>query len=157
MMTNTADRIDLLILGALQVSPDSTIMAIAESTGLSRNTIRARLGAYAGNGALRPFDSRVDPAFLGFPLRAVILTTVRQRRLDDVAEKLATIPEVIAVDGLSGATDLLVHAVARDAEDLYATAGSILAIDGVKRTETGLVMRELVPHRILQLAPRDER
>lgn len=151
-MTVLADRVDLRILAALQDAPDSTIQAIATQTGLSRNTIRARLRAYAENEVLRSFDQRIDPAFLGYPLRAVILVSVRQRQLDEVSGALARITAVISVDGLSGATDLLVQVVARDADDLYAVAGEILTIEGVKRTETGLVMRELVKHRVLQLA-----
>jgi DNA-binding Lrp family transcriptional regulator len=52
---------------------------------------------------------------------------------------------------LSGQTDLLVHAVAADADDLYRIAGQILAIPGVERTDTALVMRELVSYRITPL------
>ena len=44
--------------------------------------------------------------------------------------------------------------VARDTEDLYRVAGQILTIDGVKRTNTGLVMGELVEYRIAQLLSR---
>lgn len=148
----TADQIDAKILRALQEVPDATIVAIAQTTGLSRNTVRARLAQYGQIGALEPFDWRVNPAFLGFPLRAFIFTSVRQRMLDEVAGALADIPEVLSIDGLSGATDLLVQVVARDAEGLYRIAADILAIEGVERTETGLVMRSLVARRVLQLA-----
>ena len=41
--------------------------------------------------------------------------------------------------------------VARDGDDLYRVAGSLLAIDGVERTTTSLVMRTLVPHRLTPL------
>jgi hypothetical protein len=44
--------------------------------------------------------------------------------------------------------DLLVQVVARDADDLYRVAGALLAIDGVERTSTSLVMRRLVEHRV---------
>jgi DNA-binding Lrp family transcriptional regulator len=64
---------------------------------------------------------------------------------------LSEVPEVLQVHGLSGVTDLLVQVVARDANDLYRVAGQILDIDGVTRTETGLVMGELVEYRIAQL------
>lgn len=51
------------------------------------------------------------------------------------------------VFGLSGAADLLVRVVARDADDLYRIAGMVPATRGVERTETALVMRELVTYR----------
>ena len=77
-----------------------------------------------------------------------------QRLLDPVAEALAAIPEVLEVVGVSGQGDLQVQVVARDADDLYRIAGRLLAIDGVERTTTSLVMRRLVDHRVTQLLPR---
>lgn len=152
MATNrTTDEIDAALLGALVESPNATGLALSETTGLSRNTVRARLARYDEEGTLRSMDRRLDPAALGYPLRAYLLTTVRQRELTGVAAALAAVPEVLEVTGLTGVADLLVHVVARDADDLYRIAGVVLAIDGVKRTTTGLVMTELVPYRSVQL------
>ena len=150
--TKSADRLDGALLRALQRTPDATMLALADETGLSRNTVRARLRRYEDE-TLEPFDRRVNPAFFGFPLRAYIFATVEQRRLDEVGAALARIREVISVEGLSGTADLLVQVAAKDAEGLYGTAGRVLEIDGVTRTETGLVMRTLVAPRVLQLAP----
>ena len=147
----TADEIDAVLLKALVEHPDATNLALSQQTGLARNTVRARLDRYAAEDSLRPFDRRIDPAFLGFPLTAFIVTTVTQRKLRAVSAALAEVPEVLQAHGLAGVTDLLVQVVARDADDLYRIAGQILAIDGVKRTNTGLVMGELVEYRIAQL------
>ena len=49
---------------------------------------------------------------------------------------------------------MLVHVVAADADDLYRVAGQILAIPGVERTNTSLVMRRLVDYRITPLLRR---
>jgi DNA-binding Lrp family transcriptional regulator len=68
-----------------------------------------------------------------------------------VATALREIVEVIADDGLSGEDDLLVHVVAKDAGDMYRVAGNILGIEGVERTRTSLVMRELIDFRLIQL------
>lgn len=146
-----ADAIDAALLRALIKDPDATNIAVAESTGLARNTVRARLSRYAEEQALRTFERRIDPAFLGYPLSAYVVTKVVQRKLASVAQSLGEIPEVIEVQGLSGINDLLVRVAARDADDLYRIAGRILDTDGVKRTNTGLVMRELIGYRIAQL------
>lgn len=42
---------------------------------------------------------------------------------------------------------LLVEVVARDADDLYRIVGTMLGIEGVKRTSTALVMRSMAPPR----------
>ena len=149
--SRTADRIDAALLRELIRHPEATNSALSEATGLARNTVRSRLTRYVEEGTLRSFERRIDPRFLGYPLSAYIVTKVKQRKLDEVAATLATIDEVIEVHGLSGITDLLIHVVARDADDLYRIAGRILDVDGVKRTSTGLVMREMVTYRISQL------
>lgn len=149
--SRTADDIDAALLRALVAHPDATNIALAEATGLARNTVRARLARYSTEQSLRSFERRIAPGFLGFPLEAFIVTTAKQRKLVAISATLAEIPEVIHVHGLAGVADLLVHVVARDADDLYRIAGRILDIDGVKRTSTGLVMGEFVEHRIAQL------
>jgi DNA-binding Lrp family transcriptional regulator len=56
--------------------------------------------------------------FLGSPLRAFVLTRVRQRLLTEVSAALTEVPEVVEVHGLSGGADLLIQVVAKDADDL---------------------------------------
>ncbi|MFF7334990.1 Lrp/AsnC ligand binding domain-containing protein [Streptomyces sp. NPDC008150] len=153
----SSDRIDptdARLLLALAAQPRATTVALAEASGLSRNTVQARLTALDRHDALQSFERRIDPAALGYPLPAFVTTQVGQRRLDEVAHALAAIPEVVQVHGLTGDADLLVHVVATDAEDLYRVAGQILGIPGVERTSTALVMRQLVPYRLAPLLRR---
>ena len=152
-MTNQrqVDSVDARILRALTVDPRATVVALAESTGLARNTVHARLNRLETEGVLQSLERRIDPVALGYPMTAFIFVTVVQRKLAPIAENLEGIPEVLEVYGLSGVTDLLVHIVARDADDLYRIAGRILDIDGVEKTTTGLAMRRLVDYRLTPL------
>ncbi|MDI2099610.1 Lrp/AsnC family transcriptional regulator [Ruicaihuangia caeni] len=150
-MSDRADRIDRRLLAAMLRHPLASQSGLADAVGVSRNTVRARLERYWRGRGLRGLDRAVDPAFLGFPLRAFVFTTVEQRRLASVSTALADIPEVLEVNGISGDVDLIVDVVARDADDLYRVAGAILGIPGVERTSTALVMRPLVPYRVKQL------
>ncbi|WP_123024703.1 Lrp/AsnC family transcriptional regulator [Mycolicibacterium stellerae] len=145
------DPIDARLLVALARDPRASAIALAAQTGVSRNTVQARLNKWDQSGALLAFDRRVNPAFLGYPMRAFIRARLKQRLLSQVSDALAEIPEVVEVLGLSGGADLLIQVVARDADDLYRIAGQILSIRGVRRTNTSLVMRELVDHRLIQL------
>jgi len=152
--THRADPVDARLLLALTEEPRATTVALAERLGLSRNTVQARLARLDERGALDSFERRIDPATLGYPLTAYVTIRVTQRGLDEVGAALADIPEVLQCHGIAGQTDLLVHAVARDADDLYRIAGQILAIPWVERTDTALVMRELVGYRIEPLLRR---
>ncbi len=145
------DSIDARILRALIADPRATAVALSEATGLARNTVHSRLTRLESGGVLQSVERRVDPAALGYPLTAFIMVTVTQRKLRSIGEALAGVSEVLEVHGLSGVTDLLVHIVARGADDLYRVAGQILDIDGVEKTTTGLVMRRLVDYRLSPL------
>ncbi|WP_206786847.1 Lrp/AsnC family transcriptional regulator [Amycolatopsis sp. MtRt-6] len=128
-MPDTIDEIDARLLEALGDDPRATAVALAERLGLSRNTVQARLARLEQRGVLRSFERRIDPARLGYPLRAFVNAQVDQRRLAEI---------VVAVD----------------ADDLYRIAGHILASPGVERTNISLVMRELVPYRLTPLLER---
>jgi DNA-binding Lrp family transcriptional regulator len=148
------DPTDARLLMALVAQPRATAVSLTSQTGLSRNTVQARLAKLEQQGVLDSLERQIPPAMLGYPLTAFITTQVTQRRLDEVADALSDIPEVLQVHGISGQIDLLVHVVAADADDLYRIAGQILAIPGVERTNTALVMRELVNYRITPLLRR---
>lgn len=150
----TIDAIDARLLLALTENPRGTAMALAAHAGLSRNTVQARLARLEENGVLRSVERRIEPAALGYPLRAYLTVTVVQSRLGTVARGLAAVPEVVEVLGMTGEGDLLVDLVSRNADDLYRVAGLILAIDGVTRTTTSLVMRRLVDYRVTALVER---
>ena len=155
MPTNgVIDRVDARLLLALIDEPRATVLALAQRLGLSRNTVQARLAKLEQPSALASAERRIEPAALGYPLTAFIMVQVTQRKLADLAVALGRIPEIVEVHGLSGQTDLLVRAVATDAEDLYRVAGQILATPGVDRTTTALVMRTLVDYRLSPLLHR---
>ena len=148
------DAVDAQLLVALAESPRATVVALSERTGLSRNTVQARLERLEQGQALASGERRVLPAALGYPLTAFITAQVTQRMLGSVATALDGIAEVIEVVGISGGDDLLIRVVAADADDLYRVAGQILATPGVARTRTALAMRQLVDHRVMPLLRR---
>lgn len=148
------DAVDRALLRALAADPRATVVALADRLGMSRNTVQARMSRLESSGAFLAFDRSIDPTPLGYPLEAFISVHVRQKRLAEVVDEIALIPEVIQAHGLSGPVDLLVRVVGRDAHDLFRIDGEILAIDGVERTETALAMGELIPYRLEPLLDR---
>jgi DNA-binding Lrp family transcriptional regulator len=148
------DATDARLLQALAEDPRATVMALSQQLGLARNTVQARLTRLENTGALAPFDHRVRPDALGFPLGAYMTVTVVQRSLADVSDALAHIPEVLEVTGLSGVVDLLVQVAARDADDLWRITEQVLAIPGVQRTDTALALRRFVEYRTTPLIDR---
>ncbi|MEO6825860.1 MAG: Lrp/AsnC family transcriptional regulator [Microbacteriaceae bacterium] len=151
------DDTDSRLLLALVTDPDSTVVALANTLGLSRNTVQARMTRLTQNSVFLPFDRRINPAALGYLLTAFILIHVQQQKLAWIVKELATIPEIVQGHGLSGRADLLVRVVCTDAEDLFRVNGAILACEGVERAETSLAMGEVIPFRMEPLLRRGPR
>jgi DNA-binding Lrp family transcriptional regulator len=152
--TERLDATDARLLLALSEEPRATVLSLAQTLGLARNTVQARLARLESGGALDPFERRVRPEALGYRLGAYVTVQVVQRSLADVADALAAIPEVLEVIGLSGVADLLVQLVAVDADDLWRITEQVLAIPGVQRTDTNLALRRFVDHRMTPLLER---
>lgn len=151
------DGTDTRLLIALARDPKRTVVALAQKLGLSRNTVQARLAQLEKKSVFLSFERRINPAALGYPLMAFISVHVQQRKLSQLAQELAQIPEVVEAFGLAGQADLLVRVVSVDAEDLFRINGKILSCDGVDRTDTSLAMGELIPFRmepLLEKGPR---
>ena len=152
--TERLDATDARLLLALSEDPRATVLRLAQTLGLARNTVQSRLSRLESGGALDPFERRVRPEALGYRLGAYVTVQVVQRSLADVADALAAIPEVLEVIGLSGVADLLVQVVAVDADDLWRITEQVLAIPGVQRTDTNLALRRFVDHRMTPLLER---
>ncbi|MFH8249740.1 Lrp/AsnC family transcriptional regulator [Microbacterium sp. B2969] len=149
-MTNL-DRVDLQLLTALSADPRATVVALADKLGLSRNTVQARMGRLERAGVFLSYERAISSSALGFPIEAFVSVVVRQADLPRIGDELTRIPEIVQVHGLSGQIDLLVRVACRDTQHLFETDARILAIEGVERTETSLVMGEVIGYRVAPL------
>ena len=156
---STLDRVDLELLSALSADPRATVVALSDRLGMSRNTVQARMARLERAGVFLSYERAISSAALGFPIEAFVNAIVRQADLPRISQELARIPEIIQVHGLSGQVDLLVRVACRDTQHLFETDARILAIEGVERTETSLVMGEVIGYRVaplMELAQQEE-
>lgn len=145
------DRVDLELLSALASDHRATVVALADRLGLSRNTVQARMARLERSGVFQSFERAISPAALGYPIEAMVSAIVRQADVARITAEISEIPEAIQAHGMSGQVDLLVRVVARDTQHLFDVDARILAIDGVERTETSLVMGEVIGFRVRPL------
>ena len=145
------DHVDLELLNALADDHRATVVALADRLGLSRNTVQARMAKLERSGVFGSFERAMAPEALGFPIEAMVSIVVRQADLPRISSELALIPEVVQAHGLSGQVDLLARVAVRDTQHLFAVDARILSIDGVERTETSLVMGEVIGYRVRPL------
>lgn len=153
----THDPVDLSLLEALADDHRATVVALSERLRLSRNTVQARMARLERSEAFLSYERAISTRSMGYAIEAMVSVILRQPDLPRIAAELAAIPEVVHAQGLSGPVDLMVRVVARDTQDLFAIDARILSIDGVERTETSLVMDEVIPHRVRPLLERGRR
>jgi len=140
------DALDAQIILALDGDPDATILSLARTLGIARNTVHARLRRLAEDGTLKPFSQRLDLRALGYELVAFMSLSVSQTDPGIVAG-LLEVPEVISAYHTTGDADILVQVVAKSTHDLHRITDAILAVDGVVRTSTAISLDEAIPYR----------
>ena len=147
-MLDTTDR---RLLSGLDSNPRTPVAVLADLVGLARGTVQHRLQRFVGSSDLRAHSSRVRPAALGLPMRAVVTAAILQSERERTMAGLAAIPQVVECLSVTGADDLMCHVVARDTEHLLEVTHKILGIPGIERTSTAVVLEEPLEYRVAQL------
>jgi DNA-binding Lrp family transcriptional regulator len=99
------DRLDSALIELLAVEPRVGVLEASRRLGVARGTVQARLDRLRDSGVITGWGPTVDPAALGYEVTAFITLEIRQAGgHDPVAERLASIPEVLEVHTITGPT-----------------------------------------------------
>lgn len=128
--------LDRRLLPVLALDGRAAYPVLARRAGWSESAVRRRMDELRRSRTLR-FDVETDPALFGFAVQCLLWLTVAPARLAAVAGSLAADAEAAFVGATTGPHNLLVIAVCRDDDALYAyLSDRIGALDGVERVET---------------------
>lgn len=150
-MTARLDRLDLSVLRLLLEQPRLGVREFARRLSVARGTVHNRIEKLQRDGVLLSFRPEVSPEGMGFAVLSYVHLHLAQGQLDRATNRLAAIPQVIAADSIAGEGDLLCHVVAADNADLEAVIQTILAIPGVIRSRTEVVLSRRIRPRIIPL------
>ncbi|MFH8658651.1 Lrp/AsnC family transcriptional regulator [Streptomyces afghaniensis] len=131
---------DRVLLDALREDARASYAELAAVTGTTASTVARRLAELRARGALF-FDVDVDPAVVGITVSALLWMQVAPAHLETVATALAGHEELALVAATTGPTNLVAHALCRDAEALHAYLTQRVAWEEVARIETAPVLR----------------
>ena len=146
------DRLDAALIELLTAEPRVGVLEASRRLRVARGTVQARLERLQERGVITGYGPEVDPAALGYEVTAFITLEIRQAGgHDPVAERLAQIPEMLELHTITGSGDMLCRVVARSNADLQRVIDAIVALDGVVRTATVIVLDTPLPHRVLPL------
>ena len=145
------DQLDLDLLNLLLEEPQAGMREYARVLGVARGTVQARLARLERDGVITDRAPAVSPAGLGYNVLAFIHLHLAQGQLDNVANMLAKLPEVLEAHTTTGEGDLLCRVAARSNLHLEEIVQTLLALPGVTRTKTEISLNQRVSYRILPL------
>ncbi|TFG66660.1 MAG: Lrp/AsnC family transcriptional regulator [Thermomicrobiales bacterium] len=133
--------LDKRIIEHLQADGRRPFTKIAADLGVSEAAVRTRTNRLIERDILQ-IVGVTDPLKLGFHEMAMIGIRCESAKLIEVADHIATMPEVDYVVITAGSYDLLIETVCEDNEALlHFLAERLGAIDGVRETETFVYLR----------------
>jgi Lrp/AsnC family transcriptional regulator, regulator for asnA, asnC and gidA len=137
----TLDELDFQILSHLQKDGRMSFTVIAEKLNVSIGTVRSRFNKLIDDGTIN-IIGRVNPDKVGFRSYAHIAIYIRPATLkDQVAQKIAKLPEVSFLAMTSGDYDLEVDVMCRDNEHLTDFVNTISEFEGVHQTKTTMYFK----------------
>jgi Lrp/AsnC family transcriptional regulator for asnA, asnC and gidA len=135
------DDLDFQILSFLQMDGRMSFTVIAEKLNVSIGTIRTRFNKMIEDGTVN-IIGRVNPDKVGFQCYAHIAVYVRPAILkEEIAEKIAKMPEVSFLAMTSGDYDLEVDVMCRDNNHLVEYVNQLSKIEGVNQTKTTIYLK----------------
>jgi DNA-binding Lrp family transcriptional regulator len=146
------DDLDGRLIELLTAEPRVGVLEASRRLGVARGTVQARLDRMQARGVITGYGPDIEPAALGYGVMAFITLEIRQAGgHDPVADRLAAIAEVLEAHTITGAGDMLCRVVARGNADLQRVIDAIVALEGVVRTSTVIVLDSPLRHRVLPL------
>jgi Lrp/AsnC family transcriptional regulator for asnA, asnC and gidA len=132
------DDVSRAIIEQLQQDGRRPYARIATAVGLSEAAVRQRVQRLLDAGVMQVV-AVTDPLQVGFSRQAMVAV-----RADvdarEIADELATFPEVAYVVITAGSVDVIAEVVCEDDDQLLAVVARIRAVPGVRSTETFLYL-----------------
>lgn len=132
------DQLDRQIISMLQADGRCSNREIARHLGVPEATVRYRVRRLTDSGLLR-ITALVEPERLGYNLTAVVSLQAEAGQVPEIAEILASFPEVMYLVITTGDYDIIFTATFIDQDDLYSfLTHKLSTIPGFVRSNTAI-------------------
>ena len=134
------DDTDTRLLSELRRDGRAAISDLADSLGLSRATVRARMERLVERGEIAGFTVVTRADVTAAPVRALMMIGIEGKGAERTMARLAGLPAVQAVHSTNGRWDLIVDLATQTLQELDEVIFRIRNIDGVMTSETNLLL-----------------
>ena len=137
------DDLDLKIIKELQKDGRASFRDIAEKIKVSEGTVYNRVNKLLEARVIRKFMPDLDYSKLGYDLTVLVGLITEGGKLMDIERRITESPNVSAVYDVTGEYDAIIIAQFKSREELNDFVKTLLAMEGVKRTNTMLVLNTM--------------
>ncbi len=134
------DDLDRRLLSLLRANGRESIVALAQTLGVTRGTVNARLERLVDSGVIVGFSVRVRGAEEPSIVRAIMLVAVEGMNTRDVIRSLRGIPTIAALHTTNGRWDLVAEINCDSLDAFDRTLGTIRGVGGIRNTETSILL-----------------
>ncbi|MCT7374837.1 Lrp/AsnC family transcriptional regulator [Chelativorans salis] len=139
------DSTDMKLLAALADDARISTAALARQVGLSAPSVAERIRRLEEAGVITGYTVEIDPAALGLPIAAWLRIRPVPGQLPKVAEVLASLPEIVACDRVTGEDCFIARATVASMEDLERLIDKVMPF---AMTNSSIIQSSPVPRRL---------
>ena len=140
-MIEKVDALDLSLLDLLAVDARSTIKGLSDKLNVPPTTVYYRLKKLERLGVVDGYTIVVDPEVLGL-CRVITLMGIAPDKADSVIGELTRLDNVVEVYRVMGRCEVVACLVARDLKTLSILQEKIAEIEGVRESESLVIIKE---------------
>ena len=132
------DELDKRIIELLCRSSQGSFRQIAKQLNVHPTTLIQRVKNLESKGVIQGYRASVDYMKLGFEYMGMV--SVYAENVVSVQDEIAKIPQVISIFDVTGESDCMAWIACIDRDEFSAAVKAINAIDGVKKTNTSVIL-----------------
>jgi len=145
-LTFAVDKVDTVILSALQANGRQSIADLARTINMSHSAAAERVRRLEESGIISGYGATVDPQQLGFAIMAFLRLRYPSSSYEPLHELLAATPEVVEAHHVTGDDCFIMKVVATSMKHLEQVSGRIGTLGSVT---TSVVYSSPLPPRPL--------
>ena len=145
-LTYAVDKVDTVILSALQANGRQSIADLARTINMSHSAAAERVRRLEESGIISGYGASVDPQQLGFAIMAFLRLRYPSSIYEPLHELLAATPEVVEAHHVTGDDCFIMKVVATSMKHLEQVSGRIGTLGSVT---TSVVYSSPLPPRPL--------
>jgi DNA-binding Lrp family transcriptional regulator len=131
---------DQQFLSILRGNARASITDLAKLLGVSRATAQKRLDRLENENVIAGYTVQLSSEYLDQEIKAHVSVIVSPRMTAGIIGSMKQIDAVRSIYSVSGHYDLIVEIAAQSVTDLDQVIDTLIAIDGVERTESSVIL-----------------